>query len=287
MKDYFGYKGKTCVVVGGASGMGRAAVETLVDMEAVVYVLDVKECDVPGIKEFVPVNLANRDSIDEAFAKLPNVIDKYFNFAGVGGISTDVPTTITINYIAPYYILTKYCKERIPENGAIVVVTAMAGTCWEQPQVKAEIEDLVKAEGWDEKYRVLCDEVAPKLDSHTAYRYSKRALEYQLNLLVTEFAKMHIRLNSVKPGATNSGLTKEFSTYHGSVEAFAKKFGGYIGRLAESREMGEPAVFLGSDMASFISGAALPVEYANSNVMYTGEAPNAWATTFFDNNDSI
>ena len=42
MQDYWGYKGKKCVVTGGSSGMGRAAAEMLVDLGAEVYGLDVR-----------------------------------------------------------------------------------------------------------------------------------------------------------------------------------------------------------------------------------------------------
>lgn len=43
MKDYFGYSGKTCVVIGGATGIGRATVEALVELGAKVYVLESKK----------------------------------------------------------------------------------------------------------------------------------------------------------------------------------------------------------------------------------------------------
>lgn len=39
---------------------------------------------------------------------------------------------------------------------------------------------------------------------------------------------------------------------------------GFAGRLATSKEMGEPVVFLNSDMASFISGELLIVDYGCS-----------------------
>ena len=52
MKDFFGYEGKTCVVTGASSGMGKATVEMLVDLGAKVYALDINPCDVEGIEKF-------------------------------------------------------------------------------------------------------------------------------------------------------------------------------------------------------------------------------------------
>ena len=49
MKDYFNYSDKICVVTGASSGMGKATVETLVDLGAKVYALDLNPCSVTNI----------------------------------------------------------------------------------------------------------------------------------------------------------------------------------------------------------------------------------------------
>ena len=116
MKDYFGYHGKICIVTGASSGIGRATTETLVDLGAEVYALDVQDCPVPGIRQFLRVNLSSRDSIDEAFGNLPKQIDKFFGIAGVSGISTDFLTTFTINFIANKYIVDTYVQNRLPKT---------------------------------------------------------------------------------------------------------------------------------------------------------------------------
>ena len=104
MKDYFGYQGKVCVVTGASSGMGKAATEMLVDLGAKVYALDVNTCTVSGIEKFIAVNLADKNSIDSAFAQLPKSIDCFFGVAGVSGLTTDYPTTFNINFTANMYI---------------------------------------------------------------------------------------------------------------------------------------------------------------------------------------
>ena len=68
MKDYFGYAGKTVVVTGASSGMGKASAEMLVDLGANVYALDWNECPVNGIAKYVHVDLSKKESIDEAMS---------------------------------------------------------------------------------------------------------------------------------------------------------------------------------------------------------------------------
>ena len=60
MKDYFYYSDKICIVTGASSGMGKATVETLVDLGAKVYALDLNPCSVTGIEKFIKCNLAKK-----------------------------------------------------------------------------------------------------------------------------------------------------------------------------------------------------------------------------------
>ncbi len=62
LKNAFGYEGKTCVVTGAASGMGKATTEILVGLGAKVYALDLNECTVPGIEKHIATNLSKKES---------------------------------------------------------------------------------------------------------------------------------------------------------------------------------------------------------------------------------
>ena len=89
MKDYFGYKGKTVVVTGASSGMGKAAAEMLVDLGAEVYALSRRRPDIEGLKGFVSTDLSSKESIDAAFDALPGHIDSFFGIAGASGLHDD------------------------------------------------------------------------------------------------------------------------------------------------------------------------------------------------------
>jgi enoyl-[acyl-carrier-protein] reductase (NADH) len=49
---------------------------------------------------------------------------------------------------------------------------------------------------------------------------------------------------------------------------------GFAGRLAESREQGDPLVFLCSEMASFISGVMLDVDFGFDSQILAGNNPD-------------
>ena len=260
MKNYFNYEGKNCVVTGASSGMGKATVEMLVDLGASVYALDLNECTVPGIKEFYKCNLANKNEIDEVFAKLPEKIDSFFGVAGLSGSKTDYMTTFNCNYTANMYITLNYLKTRMTKGDAIVFVSSTAGLNWKQ--FKKEQDKVVHANTWEEVEKIV--EPLAKIAMPTfAYMYSKRCLSQFACEQAIELGKLGIRVNNVMPGSTDTGMKDEFEKMAGGEEALLAETG-TAHRLASPEEMAYPIVFLNSDMASFISGIDLCVDSADA-----------------------
>ena len=261
MKDYFGYQGKVCVVTGAASGMGKAAAEMLVDLGAEVYGLDWAEVNVEGIKRYIHTDLSQKDSIDQAFAELPQHIDCFFGIAGVSGSKTDFMTTTKIDLISNKYICEEVLPNRMSAGGSIGFITSTGGNGWEQERNKNVYLPIVQAKGWDGAVDALGKTVLPHLPGTLAYPFSKLAMNYYTIQLQAEYAPKGIRVNAVLPGSTDTGLKDEFTTMAGGEEALLSHTG-YAHRLAEPREMAEPLVFLCSPMASYISGELLRVDYA-------------------------
>lgn len=277
MRDYFGYKGKVAVVTGAASGMGKATTEMLVDLGAKVYALDVAEVKTEGIEKFVKVNLSQKESIDEAFEQIPNEIDSFFGIAGVSGHSTDFETTMNINYVANKYIAEEYLSDRVKEKGAISFVTSSGGLGWEREENKREYLPIVETKGWEETVEAINNLDFAERDGLNAYNFSKRVMNYYVSTLVKEFGEdKRIRVNAILPVATNTGLIDDFakSASHFSggedgVEILGKS-AGFAGRIAESEEMASVLVFLNSNLASFVSGALMTVDYGTENQAIAG-----------------
>lgn len=260
MKDYFGYQGKVAVVTGSASGMGKAAAEMLVDLGAKVYALDCHETDIDGIEKSIIVDLGSKESINQAFEQLPQQIDSFFGIAGVSGMKTDFNTTVTIDFIANAYIAEEYLINRMNKHGAIAYITSTGGDNWELEDNMKYYLPLVQAHGWDERINVLNQLSLNALPGMLGYIFAKMAMNYYTAYSQKAFASQGIRVNSLLPGSTDTGLKDEFAQATGGEDKL-KEGAGYAKRLATSEEMGEPVVFLNSDMACFISGELLVVDY--------------------------
>lgn len=267
MKDYLEYTGKVCVVTGAASGMGKATAQILVDLGAEVYGLDYVEAVVPGLAKSLKVNLAVRDEIDTVMAEVPAKIDAFFGIAGVSGDRHDFTTTLIINFLANKYISETYLPDRVVEGGAIAYITSTGGLNWEKH--REEIQELTEAEGWDATVAAIHDLGMDDAPGPAAYGISKRAMNLYTALVAPTFAQRKVRVNAVMPASTDTGLTDDFAKAVGGMDNLIG-YAGFAGRLAESREMAEPLVFLNSPMASFISGVVLPVDYAGRTVQLTG-----------------
>ncbi len=260
MKDYFGYQDKVCLVTGTSSGMGKATVEMLVDLGAKVYAFDLNPCPVEGITEFITCDLSKKENIDEAMKKVPSHIDCFFGIAGLSGSKTDYRTTFNCNFTANKYLTEEYLEKRMESGGSIVFVSSTAGLHWKT--YKKEQNKVVHASNWDEVNRLI-DGLVKASPSTFAYIYSKRCLSQYSAELACKLGKRGIRVNNVMPGSTDTGMKDEFEKMAGGTEALLKEAGLAL-RLARSEEMASPIVFLNSEMASFISGVDLCVDFADN-----------------------
>lgn len=276
MTDYFGYRDKVCVVTGAASGMGRALSEILVDLGAKVYGLDRVESPVGGLAGSIIANLGDKAAIDTAFGELPESIHAYFGVAGVSGVTTTALETITINFIANKYIADSYLVDRVAANGSLSYVTSNGGLRWDSPAIREETAPLIHGATWDDlvgNVTALETELGG-LPGSLGYILSKRMLNLWVAEEVQRWADLRkIRINALLPAMTVSGMLPEFAAMKGGQAAVEADLGPG-GRLAESVDMGRALAFLGSDLASYVSGAHLSVDFGMNSLMLAGAAPD-------------
>ena len=263
MKDYFGYHDKVCVVTGAASGMGKAAAEMLVDLGAKVYALDVNEVKIPGIALSIKANLLEKSSIDAAFAQIPGQIDRFFGCAGLSGARTDWWVTFTVNFVANKYMIEEYIDKRMPSGGAIALISSIGGLHWEN--YAGEYKKILQAGTWEEMMDVMHGLAPQQAYAPFAYILSKRALNAYVAKRARYWAKKGIRINAILPGGAATGLQKDFETMAGGPDKMVENCG-LAARLGQPREMGEPLVFLNSDMASYLTATLLPVDYGDTTL---------------------
>lgn len=263
MKDYLGYQNKVCLVTGASSGMGKSVCEILVSLGAKVYAVDINDCPVKGIEAFYKCDLSKKQEIDEMFKKLPGHIDHFFGVAGLSGLKTDYITTFNCDFTANKYITLEYLTKRIVKGGSITYVTSTAGKYW-QEHVK-EQTPVIRAATWEETEKAV-EKIAKVAPSTFAYIFAKRCLSQFSAEQALIFSDMNVRVNNVMPGATETGMKDEFENMAGGEKNLIDA-NGTSGRLATSDEMGMPIVFIGSNMASFISGIDLIIDWTNSTMI--------------------
>ncbi len=262
-----GYKGKICVVTGAASGIGLATVRMLLENEAEVYALDINEFENDDVKS-IRTDLSSKESIDLAFEKIPEHIDCFFGVAGLSGARTNYYTTFTVNYIANKYITEEYLKKRMTQGGAIAYVTSVAGTYWEK--YAKEYQLFTRAKTWEEMRNVLEYQAKESTIGLMAYPLSKRAMNHYMAEMAVELGEKGIRVNALLPGSTDTGMKEEFEVEAGGNEALIAQTGVAM-RLALPEEMAAPLIFLNSNMASFITGLPLIVDYGNDALIKLGK----------------
>ncbi len=270
MKDYFGYEGKTCVVTGVSSGMGKAVAQMLLDLGAEVYGLDRNPTDNEAVR-FIQTDLSSKESIDAAFAQIPERIHSFFGVAGLSGAKTSYWVTFRVNFIANKYITDTYLDKRMQQGDSICYVTSCGGLMWEK--WSREYKAVMKCRTWDEMEQFM-KKVSPKDGvGIMAYTLSKRAMNYYTSLKAVEYGNREIRVNALLPGSTDTGMKAEFEKMAGGKERLLKE-NGAVGRLATSEEMAEPIVFLNSNMARFVSGELMIADMGHNCEKVLGFSKN-------------
>jgi NAD(P)-dependent dehydrogenase (short-subunit alcohol dehydrogenase family) len=91
-----------------------------------------------------------------------------------------------------------------------------------------------------------------------AYTLTKGALTLLTKAVAVRYAKDNIRCNSLHPSTVDTPLVRELFK---DPQRKAERLGEVpLGRLAAEADVAAAALFLASDEASFINGAALPVD---------------------------
>ncbi len=267
MENHF-YKDKVCVVTGAASGIGLATVKKLIEEEAIVYAIDCNPVNIYGVIT-LDCDLSDKESIDDVFLNIPDEIDSFFGVAGVSGAKNDYYTTFTINFIANKYITDEYLSKRMKNNGSICYVTSVAGNYWDK--YSSEFKNIVKATSWDKMIDLLHKKAEQDTVGIMAYPLSKRALNYYMAEKAIEFGDRGIRVNALLPASTDTGMIEEFKVEAGGYDELINQTG-VAQRLAVPAEIANPLLFLNnSELASFISGICLTVDFGNDAMIKLGK----------------
>lgn len=269
-EKYLNYSDKICVVTGAGSGMGEATAKMLVELGAKVYALDIREVALEGIEEYIHVDLSDKDSIDQAFRKLPEKIDCFFGVAGLRGATLPFMTVAKINLVANKYICEELLVDRMKDNGAIAIVSSAIGVSWEKEENKRSYLNVVNAEGYDATVEAIEATGLTGINGGFAYVYTKRAVNYLIAKLQGVYGPKGIRVNGLMPGDTATAFGSEDNNGQDVKKGTSSTFSGYAGRNAKAEEMAQVLIFLNSQMASYVSGALIFADYGTGIEIMAG-----------------
>lgn len=94
--------------------------------------------------------------------------------------------------------------------------------------------------------------------STAGYVVSKGAVRSLTQVMARDLAPHGVRVNAIAPGIMMSEMAVAQLNRPGGADWFMNRV--MMKRIGETREIVDPVVFLASDMASFITGAVLPVD---------------------------
>ncbi len=240
--------GRTALVTGAASGIGRASAITLARYGARVVVADI---DLDGahqtaatISEHGDEAIATRcDVTDDTSvgAAIALAIDRYgqldiaHNNAGVLGAQrrlvdyddADWDRIISVNLKGVFLCMRRELAHMIPRKCGVIINTAS------EAALKGSAADAV-------------------------YTASKRGVAGLTLSAALENARNGVRIVAVCPGVISTGMTAALESDQATAERTRRIQP--IGRMGEPQEIAEAVAWLASDAASLVTGILFPVD---------------------------
>lgn len=244
---------KVAIVTGASNGMGRATAILFGKEGATVAVTDINEADgretvrqiedAGGRAKFWSLNVSSEREVETVFKDVVmsfGKLDILVNNAGITGV--DKPThevtesewdaVFTVD-VKGVFFGTKHAIPYMKKNGCGSIVNM------------SSIYGLVGS-----------NELAP-------YHAAKGAVTIMTKKDAVTYGRDNIRVNSIHPGTIMTPLVKELAgRTEGGMEAYLKLMEAKnpIGHAGEPDDVAYAILFLASDEARFVTGAALAVD---------------------------
>ncbi|MBI1339182.1 glucose 1-dehydrogenase [bacterium] len=244
------FEGKTVIVTGGGSGIGRATSRLFAAEGAHVFAADITDAASEtaamirsdgGKAEGVKMNAAEpadvKALVDRALAATGR-LDVFYANAGVSGgfagifeqTADDWRHILNVNLIGPFLAIQAAAPEMAKRGGGAIICTA-------------SVAGIRSGAGGP------------------AYSASKAGVINLVTVAAQQLAGTNVRVNAICPGIIETGMTKPIfdrAAERGTTDKIGQL--NPLRRYGVPEEIGRVALFLASDEASYVNGHAVVVD---------------------------
>ena len=242
MYNPYSLEGKTVLVTGASSGIGRTTAIECSKMGAKVVITARNET---RLKETLSLlegeghrlllaDLGCEEDLNDLVSKLPK-LDGIVNNAGFTKTlplqfikREQLVEILNVNTVAPILLLQKILRKKLLSSGSSIVFTSsIAGLGLTAP-------------------------------GNAMYTSSKGAISAYIKNAALELASKKIRVNAVCPGMVNTGILESGSVSDSQLEEDEKNYP--LGRYGEPRDIALSIIYLLSDASAWVTGTNLIID---------------------------
>jgi NAD(P)-dependent dehydrogenase (short-subunit alcohol dehydrogenase family) len=240
---------KTYAMTGGATGIGAAIKNSLIDAGNTLIVVDLAEAD---IQADLSTAEGRQHAISSIQAAAPEGLDGFIACAGVGSHIPNLPLIAAVNYRGTTELVAGLKDSLALKKGAVIIVSSNSAPM----DTNGAFVDALLADDDDALTATL-----EHMEGQNVYSGSKQAVARWMRRNTAEYASHGIRMNAIAPGYTDTPMTAAIAddpTYGDAIKQFVASIP--IARAGLPVDMANAVDFLLSDNASFVCGSVLFID---------------------------
>ena len=245
----FDFSGATAVVLGGATGLGRAMACGLAAHGATVCVVSRSEDKARAAADAITRESDGRCwswaadvTVEDSVKRLRDEL----HMRGGGRLNIAINSAgINVRHPIEQIALDEWESiQRVNSSGAFLFAR--------------EMFPLLKAAGWGRLIHVASIFASRSFPGRTSYASSKGALLQLTRTLAVEWAEQHVTVNAISPGPFLTEMTRPLVDQPDVFHRFRDRIP--LKRFAEPAEIITACLFLASPASSFVTGADILVD---------------------------